>query len=198
MKGGAIGWTPLLLWLFLVSTGGGFAESERVSPQIGRVDREIQTIEAQIEAIAGDSKLFTRGKESGVITLYPPIGNKIKLVVQFVSDASGQVSEYYYQGNSLFYAVDACRSFESTGSPTTADDCRTISEDRFYFSDGKLVHWLSGEGSGPIRLTPVTVDTQELSSVGSSLADRARLWLAFARSPVGDFGEFRSQTESSR
>lgn len=173
-----------VLSALLIPTATIYADGWPVSPQTIGIDREVQLLESQLGSLTAAMKLFTVGQESGVLTLYPTVNGTTKLVVQFVSGETGKVSEFYFRDRSLFYAVDACRSFDSAPPQGSADKGRSVSEDRYYFSDGRLICWLSGQGGSRLELREASVDQADRESTGNSLAERAARWLAFARSPV--------------
>jgi len=165
------------------------AEGGPFSPQALGIDREVQFLESQLGSLTAATRLFTMGQESGVLTLYPTVEGKTKLVVQFVSGETGRVSEFYFRDKSLFYAIDACRSFGLPSSQASAGKCSTLTENRYYFSGEKLVCWLTGQGENGFELREASAEPTKLASTGNTLAERAARWLAFARSPIAAPGE---------
>lgn len=189
MKARAVPRAGFVLWAMLIPGFTAVAEGPAAAAQTLRIDNEVQIVESQIDDESADTKLFTHDEGSGVVTLYPSVNGNTKLVVQFVSGETGEVSEYYFRNGALFYAVNACRSFESTSDGNAETGCWTISEDRYYFDEGNLIRWLQGHSNGSFDLQEMAADVVDWKSSSEVVVQNAARWLTFARSSGSGGGE---------
>lgn len=178
--------------LLVVQAAYGQTGPPSRSSTIERIARQANMVDSRINNTAVKMKTFTHGGQSGLLSLYTGALRTSKLVVQLVSPAGGDVNEYYYMDGSLIYVVQACKPFVSSSSARPKDECRTISEDRFYLSGGKLVAWLRGTGAGSMEMHPVTTDRKALARKLTHLERSASLWMAFLDSPISNFDHFES------
>jgi len=66
-----------------------------------------------------------------------------KAIVKFDGPQGQLVSEYYFQDNSLFFVFKTRVSYSKPKwSEDFKESDKTVTEDRFYFKDGKLIRWL--------------------------------------------------------
>ncbi len=71
--------------------------------------------------------------------------NTVKKIEIIERDDSGDVvSEWYFSGSTLVFVLESVRGFSNTAP---GNKLRTVTEERFYFRDGKLFKWLSGMGN---------------------------------------------------
>jgi len=188
----------LLAVILLVPLAAATADQTSVSSETARLNSRIETIDQSLGEATAQTKMFTRGADSGVLSFYDAGGRFSKLVVQLVSEKSGDVAEYYFSSGALIYAIEVCKNFSSTSHNGSIAECNNISEDRFYISDGQLVEWLGGKGPGPVTLQKVVADKQALAAKLDQVIQSAREWLAFAGSPMSDFEKFQSKLNGSR
>jgi hypothetical protein len=173
------------------------AEEIPLSPVLAGIAGAASRIDEALAAAPVQTKAFTRGQQSGVLSYYELNDGVGKLVVQLVSEQSGDVTEYYYNHGNLIYVVEACKNFSSPIRTGSLRDCKSISEDRYYLSDGALVGWLTGQGNGNLTLRRVRGTEEALVKKGKEVERVARLWRAFASSPMSDLLEFDSSLSST-
>lgn len=185
-------WFEVILAVALLAPQAIFAQNAQTAA-IGRIVHQANRVDRNIGDRAAKMKTFTRGDESGLLSLYQGTDRERKLVVQLVSTKSGDVSEYYFLNNRLIYVVQACRSFESTARNGTPGGCSAVSENRYYLSRGNLIAWLSGTGPGPLTMREVVTDGHTRAAKLGQITRSASIWLAFAESPATDFNRFESE-----
>lgn len=185
-------WLGAVLAAVLIAPLSAFAQSAQTSSIIGLIAHQANRIDNTISNSTAKMKTFTRGDESGVLSLYSGADNARKLVVQLVSLESGDVTEYYFLNDRLIYVVQACKNFGTGSHNGSLGSCSTISENRFYLSRGNLVAWLRGAGPGPLKMRQVAADKRTIAEKLGQITRSASTWLAFAESPVSDFNRFET------
>lgn len=191
-------WVGVFLSAGLLVSLSAFGQTFQTAPgsEIGRITRQAGMIDNSINGNAVKMKTFTRGDESGVLSYYAGAHRAGKLVVQLVSLQSGYVTEYYFLDSQLIYVVRACKSFGSSSGQSSAKSCPSISENRFFLSDGDLVAWLQGTGPGPITMSEVAADQGTLRAKLVQITRSASTWMAFAESSSRNFDRFEAERQA--
>lgn len=197
MKRYAVYWGCLVAAMLLVPLVTTAAEQFPLPPGLARIAREANAIDEGLAAAQVQTKVFTRGGQSGVLSYYTVNNIYSKLVVQLVSEQSGDVTEYYFNNGDLIYVVEACKNFNSSVKVGSLCECKSISEDRFYISEGKLTGWMTGEGNGMLTLRPVRIDAEVFARKLMEITSVAKLWRAFVDSPITDLLDFESSTSTT-
>lgn len=191
-------WLGACLAAVMLAPLSAFGQSARnlQAAEIARIAHTANRIDNGLANSAARMKTFSRGTESGVLSLYTSSSGSRKLVVQLVSLESGYVTEYYFLGNQLIYVVQACKSFGSVDQRSSTTNCTTISENRYYLSGGDLVAWQRGTGPGPVAMREVAADQGMLEQKLGQITRSASTWLAFAESPMKDFDRFEAERQT--
>lgn len=197
MKRNAARFAFLFAALLLMPLAASVAEQVPLTPELAGVARQASAIDAGLAEAQVRTKLFTRAGQSGVLSYYTMKNTYSKLVVQLVSEQSGDVTEYYFDDGTLLYVMEACKNFSSPVKVGSLRDCKSVSEDRFYFTGGTLVGWMAGQGNGSLTLCPVRKGHEALARKGREVTRVARLWRAFADSPITDLLHFESSVSTT-
>lgn len=100
-----------------------------------------------------------------------------KVEVTDRDDSGNVVTEYYYSGGQLAFAYVAVRGFDGKGREVTRV------EQRQYFRDGRMVHWLGGMEKAAIPPTDPEYAKEGKERVSAAAFYRDAASLAFAKNP---------------
>jgi hypothetical protein len=139
----------LLIALLFVSVS-----ARAVDPSVEQKVKAIRAKYEQIEKGLKDSRQVKRdlpgeSAEGGELTAYFKDRSVEKLSAKFLGETGKALEEYYFWNSELIFVLRV----ESHYTKPLSGVVKTKSEERFYFSDGKLIRWL-GDGNKPVPLGP--------------------------------------------
>jgi hypothetical protein len=120
------------------------------STQARKPNEPIQTIRRQYAAINKGVRRYRKVKkelsgfslEGGELVAYFNGPAIVKIVATHYGEGGQTVEEYYYANGKLIFAFEKVSHYDR---PMSGKVVRTA-ENRFYFSDGKLISWIDENG----------------------------------------------------
>ncbi|HUZ17005.1 MAG TPA: hypothetical protein VMV68_01375 [Spirochaetia bacterium] len=168
----------------LVSSVAAFgSDSTLTTSAVDHITNHCLQIDNTLNDYECSRKDFTIDSGYGVMTAYGPHGSPVKIVVQVIGDAAGEVTEFYLTAGELIYVVRARQLFgRSADSQGT-----TLTEDRYFLEGGHLLRWIERTSRG---MTSVESEPSAPGSLGTELCDSVRRWRDFLASPLDNFNVF--------
>ncbi len=145
-----------------------FAEVNKQLPQLKRVTFTSKRPDVDYKA---DGKAWAEG---GVV-------KKIEIIER--DDSGDVVSEFYYAGSTLVFVFEMVKGFADSGN---SNKQVAISEERYYYRDGKLFKWLSGMGKDKSENPPSSADFADVakSRLAASATFQTAALKALAATPA--------------
>lgn len=188
--------TPALVVMLATLSWGGIVSAESVTSSdavVDQISRHCLDIDNDLGTYPSLLKNFTIGNRHGVETSYGLRNKPQKLVVQIVGDSGGSVTELYFSGENLICLV----AVEQTYGGELGSTASTLTEDRYYFVDGKVERWLHRGPKGASSLEDMQPSAAKLAALSARLNRDAMLWTDFLSSPLTDFETFVSSPPAS-
>lgn len=196
MKLSHIRWTALRIILALVLVASSVHGQDK--------EKAIRAIRVRYAAINRGLKHYTKvrrelsgySSEGGSLEGYFSASSLRKIVATYYGETGNAVEEYYFWNRRLFFVFrKESRYDQPLGSQVLKSPpgtVKSVMESRFYFSNGKLIHWLGANGK------QMAVASRAAQQRERELLNKARELIASVRSPArqtnGEPSHFRGFT----
>ncbi len=167
-----LGFLPVSPPSALALMGPGSLADRVDEATLDRIRREYRAIETRREWMqTWRQEIEGSGAESAYANIWSEDGAIRLIRGRFHRNGQRQALLLYYKHGELFFVHQIVKRIGAGGEETTLD------EQRFYFTDGKLVRWLDGNRAG------VPVSTAEYAENERRLRKLAATFMRAARSP---------------
>ena len=112
---------------------------------ISDINRKYDEINKKIPSLEKvEKQLMGESTEGGVLESYYQKEDLKKVVANYFGEMGKSVEEYYFEGNTLFFASKQAHSYDKR-IHVAGSTVKSIAEDRYYFHKNKLLSWLNPE-----------------------------------------------------